>query len=945
MAQDFATPDRRSPPESILEEKKNLSTEEAARDTSKMVKAATVTPPESMTREDGTLKKVKKDFVASPMQIMAGQVESPDDRHVRFDKEDETPLDSPSSSNSQRGLVSRRGGRCSSPGRIVGKASVKKESVLEFKAYRSPQRKKDENDTVPSLCSANSLEKDKDTSEETGTKIKEEDRGTSATGEKDRKPESISCDSAMDQTSPIASDQSHDNTKTPKAKVEDTREEKVAARKSNATKTGAKSPTGEFQNLPTLDDDALRSPGAFFLSPHPPTPSYRDQAGSLVEADKTSKKSKSGHAAEIKENIKSSPKTPKSPRTPKRDLERERFVTTPTNFATDYGKHPNSASFDSSNVLAWLQSPTSNGLFSPGGFGSLLGTPRGGITPRGVLGPRTPRTPTVSTSFFFSDVAGLPRSGDLLSPKQGAEAGKRGRSSHGYSNIICISPLASSKVKNGASMQGHTPTINYKDMFASPAERRRGLSLLGESPLKGMKPRGVHGSTSKDPSLDAVHMAERDLMEDEDLSVLLQLASNTPKATGDRPVAVSTSDGTHVFRSPNGRNKGRSGDDNLPSLQLPIIGGRDSGGNGTRLSRKTHSRDHDEADEFHRPLSMRSTSRDGKDYHGNSNKSGGKGSVDKRKDNSKKDGSKKAGQVGMLNHPGAPPYGMPPHHYPHPDAAYYPPIAPGMPPHGGSMRVVVNAPPPSRKKSSGSPHGPSSPPGSRPYRIGPGDPKYPPPPYPPPPGHYPHHPGVPPPHMHPHYSHYPPHHHPPHRPHMSMYGPQHPSSKTKPPKKLTKTKAGTKRSSPGPGAKVSAKKSKKSPSGTPKKKNKSPQLTDKAERQKAAATIQKVNAASGGKNDKAAALAAAILRGVTMRPSGKWQAQLYFAGKSRYIGVFDTREKAALAYEIAREKLKSEKSNAEGGTLSAKATENAVNAARKAAFDGVNERDPRLSSK
>lgn len=143
----------------------------------------------------------------------------------------------------------------------------------------------------------------------------------------------------------------------------------------------------------------------------------------------------------------------------------------------------------------------------------------------------------------------------------------------------------------------------------------------------------------------------------------------------------------------------------------------------------------------------------------------------------------------------------------------------------------------------------------------------------------------------------------------------------------------------------SAKKSKKSSQNSGKKKNRSPQLVDRAERQKAAATIQAVNQASGGKNDKAAALAAAILRGVTMRPSGKWQAQLYFAGKSRYIGVFDTREKAALAYEIAREKLKSEKSSAEGGVLSPKRTESAVNAARKAAFEGVNERDPRLAGK
>jgi len=79
---------------------------------------------------------------------------------------------------------------------------------------------------------------------------------------------------------------------------------------------------------------------------------------------------------------------------------------------------------------------------------------------------------------------------------------------------------------------------------------------------------------------------------------------------------------------------------------------------------------------------------------------------------------------------------------------------------------------------------------------------------------------------------------------------------------------------------------------------------------------------------------AGLLRGVTMRPSGKWQAQLYFAGKSRYIGVFDTREKAATAYEIAREKLKN-KDALDGGTLSPEETEAAVSAARKAAFAGI----------
>jgi len=115
-----------------------------------------------------------------------------------------------------------------------------------------------------------------------------------------------------------------------------------------------------------------------------------------------------------------------------------------------------------------------------------------------------------------------------------------------------------------------------------------------------------------------------------------------------------------------------------------------------------------------------------------------------------------------------------------------------------------------------------------------------------------------------------------------------------------------------------------------------------ADRQRAAEAIRKVNKASGGNNDKAAELAAAILRGVTMRPSGKWQAQLYYAGKSRYIGVFDTREKAALAYEIAREVLKSDnKSPADQSAQSLKETEAAVNTARKAAFDGVNEKDPK----
>ena len=117
------------------------------------------------------------------------------------------------------------------------------------------------------------------------------------------------------------------------------------------------------------------------------------------------------------------------------------------------------------------------------------------------------------------------------------------------------------------------------------------------------------------------------------------------------------------------------------------------------------------------------------------------------------------------------------------------------------------------------------------------------------------------------------------------------------------------------------------------------------ERAKSAATITAINAATGNKNNKAASLASAILRGVTIRPSGRWQAQLYYAGKSRYIGVFDTREKAALAYEIAREKLKTDKPASEQSAQNIKETEANVNAVRKAAFAGVNEKDPRNAAK
>lgn len=614
----------------------------------------------------------------------------------------------------------------------------------------------------------------------------------------------------------------------------------------------------------------MSSPGGNFLA-QTPKASYRTLlAGGSFEEKKRDPDNRDY------DNFDAKP----SPRRDQRD--RDRYVATPTDFALDYGKgHHVSGSFDTSNVLAWLQSPTANGFFSPGGYGSIMNTPHA------AGAPRTPRTPTVSTSFFFSDVASLPRGNDNLTPK-GESASKRAQK--GISNIICISPLASSKARSGTNTNTNTP-VNLKDVFASPKERERnprGLPMLNDTPSNPNRSRVPQRSGSKDPSLDAVHMAERDLMEDEDLSVLLQLASNTPRSA-DRGAGNNISGGMHVFRSPNGRkDNGGNGGENLPALQLPMIGGRDGDVGAARLPRKSQSREHTtEADDFAPPqLGMRSNLSNGSKeiFVGGNSKPGPK---PMKHESNKSDGDKHDKRAPMRAPSSNNPYPMPPPYPPHHGHGHdYYPMPQGMPPGpNGSMRVVVGGPPPPRVASK--PGSPARRPG------GPnGSPHAPPPhyhgdlysgmPYPPPPhGMYSQYPG--PPHMqmggYPYQSHYPP---PPPR-HMPMYGAQHPSGapkssvkKMKPPKPpKSSSSSGIKRSSGSPlfnakGGVPSAKKLKKTPSGEQKKKNKSPQLVDRAERQKAADTIAAVNQASGGKNDRAAALAAAILRGVTMRPSGKW---------------------------------------------------------------------------
>ena len=96
------------------------------------------------------------------------------------------------------------------------------------------------------------------------------------------------------------------------------------------------------------------------------------------------------------------------------------------------------------------------------------------------------------------------------------------------------------------------------------------------------------------------------------------------------------------------------------------------------------------------------------------------------------------------------------------------------------------------------------------------------------------------------------------------------------------------------------------------------------------AAIHSVNAKYGVGDEKQKKLATVKLTGITQRASTKWQAQVYFAGKSRYIGVFESREDAALAYEVAKEVLRSE--DAHPLTEEEVNTASEISIARKAAF-------------
>ena len=76
-------------------------------------------------------------------------------------------------------------------------------------------------------------------------------------------------------------------------------------------------------------------------------------------------------------------------------------------------------------------------------------------------------------------------------------------------------------------------------------------------------------------------------------------------------------------------------------------------------------------------------------------------------------------------------------------------------------------------------------------------------------------------------------------------------------------------------------------------------------------------------------------RGITLRPSGKWQVQYYYNGKSQYIGVFESKTTAFAAYEMTREILGSNKETKSGPKLSDEEAASNFKAAKRAIFDAL----------
>ncbi len=565
-------------------------------------------------------------------------------------------------------------------------------------------------------------------------------------------------------------------------------------------------------------------------------------------------------------------------------------------------------------VFAWLHSPTGQGLFTPsGGLNSLSVTD----TPRGMYGfsaPESgghaklaPTTPHHQNQVYFASVE-LEAGGDVGVNTPKVPEGQR--------SIICISPLASGrsrkKVGHGSGAEGAPDTpmsINFSEVFASP---RLPTPRLRQTPAP-FDSRAEDGALSSSdgrqssPVASALHSAERDINLDDDLNALLQLAeSATP---GGRPsMAFMSPLLTNSLRRAS--DASRNGDP-PSSLQLPII-------RGSSVMKSSTPQ-----------LSIRSMS--------SGSSSSIKSSLSKAKKRKLPDGEYHDQQQQPVG-------------YTHPSMMQYQHPLPGNP-----SSAVTNAHHGYYHHSSyDSHHG------------------------------YTYPAGLPAPQQHYAYPDLPAT--------ASTSGiPNHSPSPGKSSKKSGlssgqgKSKSATKAKAPSPvsssaggGAPKRVRKS--SPksestqdgSGVALKKSSKNVASDPADRMRIAMAIMAVNSVYGDGSEKERKLKEATLRGVTQRPSKKWvsfmtriilcsaqkrehlsnaklnssptcslrrlqQAQLYYAGKSRYIGVFDSKEKASLAYEIAREVLKTEKD--EHGPSNAEETERNVNLARKAAFAGINEHD------
>ena len=562
----------------------------------------------------------------------------------------------------------------------------------------------------------------------------------------------------------------------------------------------------------------------------------------------------------------------------------------------------------STTVFAFLHSPGGQGLFSPeGGLNSLSATPRGmygftgppGSTSKmpGQAGSRLAPSPPKSATHPSHYLSGL----GLVA---GGDAGVNTPKVPGNQrSMICISPLASKnsgKNRNGVGggEGGGAPdtpmSIDFNEVFASP--RLPTPRLNSGSARKE--------SDGKVPVMSALHTAERDVNIDDDLNALLQLAGAATPGSG-RPMTFMSPLLTNSLRRVAHMNT-----EPPSSLQLPIISGNSTGEAGTKNFRDSPPA----VGGFSPPnLAIRSTS----------SGSPVKSSLKKSKKR------KSPANVGSPDHPPAG-YNHPSMmHYRHPHAAapahhgyYHHPGYPANSHHGHlhhmSYPSVPHPAPQQHYAYSASPPKAASPiklkasPAPIPEKRGRGRPRS-----------------------------------------SSAPKSKKAATKTKPPAKpkppramatIATTKYDVVKSRPrerpsrpppaprGPVPSTPVKRVRKAAAKATSKLAKTATISTPDEKQRISAAIHAVNREYGTGTQKEKKLAAATLRGVTMRPSGKWQAQLYYAGKSRYIGVFDNKERASLAYEIAREVLKGDE-----GPSNAGETEKNVNLARKAAFAGVNE--------